>query len=265
VSLWLDGDNQTEKRRNRESVPIRLLHPVFDIANGGSVTATVKSVDGDDVVSGETTHYTASTGISAAIVYSITLANNQAASRQASVHLIESGGSRTVANRIFSDSLAAGETVVLQGPWFLDPSDTIRSISSDAAANEVGLRAEVLELASAVSGVTFKVIDGVALTTSIASQYACPSSNVQHADVVAITLCNTDSSARTATVEIRPSGGSQTDRQNVMAQSLFAGESVIAFGVDQAIVLEPSDAVYAKASTGAVVSCRVTVVEYATS
>jgi hypothetical protein len=255
----------TEKRRNREALPIRLRAPVYDVANGGSVTATVKAVDGDDAVSGETTHYTAGAGIAVAIVYSITLCNNDTVNNQVSVHLVENGGSRTAANRIFSDLLAGGETVVLEGPWFLDPSDTIRSISSTAAANEVGLRAEVLEMSSVVPGVTLIVDDGSALTTSKAAYYTCPASNVQHANAVAITACNTDTASRTVTVEIRPSGGSASDRQNLFNATVNAGETVILGGADAPFVLEPGDAVYAMASAGSVVGLRVSAVEYATT
>lgn len=264
MALWHDGDSQIEARRNREALPIRLLHPVYDIAAGGTVTTAARPVDGDDVVTGETTHYTAGASLSRAIVHSITLCNNDSVSNQVSVHLVESGGSRSAGNAIFADTLVTGETVTISGPWFLDPSDTIRSISSGASANEVGLRAEVTELSSAVAGATLIVDDGNALTTSKVAYYTCPASLVQHADVW-VTLCNTDASARVATVEIRPSGGSDVDRQHVFNGSMAAGETVIIGGPTDAFVLDPGDVVYAKAATGAVVGVRVSAVEYATS
>lgn len=265
MSLWADGENMRQERRNRESLPIRLLHPAYDIAEGGAVTAAVKAIDGDDVVTGETTHYTAGASLSRAILHSINLVNNDTGYNQASIHIVESGGSRTAANRIWSDSLLPGESVEIAGPWFLDPSDTLRSISSGASANELGLRGEVLELSSAVPGATLIVDDGSALTTSKVAYYTCPASGVQHANVVAITACNTHTASVVTVVEIRPSGGSASDRQNIFNGTLLAGETVIIGSADKPLVLEPGDAVYASAATGAVVGFRVSPVEYATS
>ncbi len=260
-TLWVDDDNMTAKRRNREAIIGRLLLPAFDADEGGTTTWTVAAVDGNDVDSGETTHYTAGAGLNKAVVHRIVLTGNSGSDRNAQVHIIASGGSRTVANRIFSGTVFAGETIVLEGPWFLDPSDTVRSISSDAAADEVALRLDVSEADDAITGVTLAVVDGVALTATLVSQYACPGSGVEHAETMAVTICNTDSVARTVTVEVRPSGGSQTDKQNVMAASVGAGETVIFGG----ITLEPGDAIFAKASSAAVVSCRVSPVEFATT
>lgn len=264
MSLWATNDILKQERLNRGAVIGRLLHPAFDINDAGTVTTTPKAVDGDDAITSETTHYTADAGIAVAIVHKITICNNDTVDNQVSVHLVESGGSRAAANCLFADTVLAGETVELVGPWFLDPSDTIRSISSGASANEVAVRAEVLELATAVPGATLAVDDGSVLTTSKAAYYTCPASGVQHANAVAITFCNTDSSPRTVTVEIRPSGGSAVDRQNIFNGSVAAGETVILGGADAPFVLEPGDGVYAMASAGSVVGFRVSPVQYAT-
>lgn len=265
MALWTDGDNMTPKRRNRESLPIRLLTPVFDINQGGTVTASAKPVDGDDIVTSETTHYTVGASVTVAIVHSLTITNTDTVTNQASVHLIPSGGSRQVANTIWDGDLPAGDTVVIRGPWFLDPSDTIRSISSGASANEVALRAEVIEFTGHPDGGTCIVDDGDALTVSDATYYTCPASNVQHAHLVAITICNTDSSARTVEVAIIPSGQTVSGRYRVFAGTVQAGETIVLGEPDQPYVLEPGDFVQAKASAGSVVGFRITPVEYATS
>lgn len=259
-AFWTNGDNQRQERRNREAIIGRLQIPAYDVDNADAVTVDVKTIAPNDVVTGETTHYTAGAGIAVAIVHSITLCNNDTGTNQVSVHLVPSGGSRSAGNCIFDDVLQSGETVILEGPWFLDPSDTIRSISAAASAGEVGLRGEVTECTGAIEGVTLAVDDGDALTTSLADYYTCPASGVQHGYVPAVTVCNTSTSARTVTVEIRPSGGSQANQQNVMAQSVPAGATVILSG----FALEPGDAVYAKASAASVVGFRVSAVEFAT-
>lgn len=244
------------ERLNKLWILGRLTHPVFDHDVDKAVSATVVAIQGDDVLSsGETTHYTAG---DLAIVHRLTLTNNHSARNQVSLHIIESGGSRGVSNCIFDDNLYPGETMVLDGPWFLDTGDTIRSISAAATANQVGLRGEAIELSTALDFVGLNVTDGVTLTTSLASIYTCPGSNVADSLVVALTICNTDTAKRLVTVEIRPSGGSQADRQNILARTFFAGESYIIGG----FTLKPGDVVYAKASANSVVSMRPTVVEF---
>lgn len=265
MALWHDGDDQTEKRRNRESAPLRLVHPAFDIIQGGTVTVTPTPIDGDDVVTGETTHFTAGASAAFVVVHSLTLCNSSGSTRQVSLHLVPSAGSRTAANAIFDDNVTAGETVTLEGPWFLSASQTIRSISADASAGDVALTGAVSVYASVVPGVTHTVDNGDALTTGMVAYYTAPASLVQQVAVVAITACNTDSSARTVTVELRPNGGSTTSRQYLFSGAVSAGETVILGSVTQPYLLDPGDAIYALASTGSVVGFRVTPVEYATS
>lgn len=265
MSGWTDGDNMTDKRRNREWIATRLLTPTYDINSGGTVTAAAKPVDGVAVTTGEATHYTASASCTVAVVQAIRITNNDTSDNQVSVHLIPNGGSRQVANRIVSDTLTASDSLTLRGPWFVDPSDTLRSISSGATGTDVALRAEVLELTGMPAGTTLIVDDGDALTNAYATYYTCPASNVQHSNVVAITICNTDSSDRVVNVQVIPSGQSASDARMVFADTVWAGETVIVGGADDPIVLEPGDFIQAKAATGSVVSLRVTALELATS
>lgn len=258
-SGWAHGDVMDAPRRNREWILGRLQHPVYDVDVNDAISAIVKAIDGDDVITSETTHYTApSSGVTIAIVHRLTIVNNDTGTNQVSLHIVESGGSRTAANRIFSDVLLAGEEVQIEGPFFLDPSDTVRSISAAASANEVALRLEVTELKTQIDGVNLIVDDGNTLTTSLASYYACPGSGVTHALVVAVTVCNTDSTGRTVTIEIRPSGGSTSAKQYVLNRLIFAGETRIIGG----FVLEPGDAIYATASANSVVGIRISPVEF---
>lgn len=265
MAAWTDGDNMSPKRRNREWIMTRLVAPAYDINNGGSVTAESKSIDGDEIVTSESTRYTAGAGVTVAIVHSLTICNNDSVPNQASVHIVPAGGSRQVANCIFDDELPVGDTVSLLGPWFMDPLDTIRNISATASTQELAMRGEALELTGAIDGVTLKVVDGVALTGSFATYYTCPTSLVQHA-LVWVTICNTDSANRTVQVQIRPSGSSNdAGRQNVINDTLFAGETLILGGPTSPYVLEPGDQIRAFAGATGVVSIRVSAVELATS
>lgn len=262
---WIDEDSQTEKRLNRQWVPIRVGAPAYDVAQGGSVTADVKSVDGDDVVTSETTHLTVGASVTVAILHSVTLTNGTAA-RNAQVHIVPNGGSRLTANAVFSGTLYAGESVTIRGPWFLDPLDTLRSISSNASADEVALRGELTELSSgAPPGTALIVDDGDVLTTSPVAYYTCPSTNVQHANVVAITCANASGIDQSLYVAIVPSGQSDAGRRRVFSGTIYTGETIVIGGPESPFVLEPGDAVYANCGQNSAVGFRVSAVEYATT
>jgi len=260
---WATGDNHTEKRRNREWGPLRLLMPVFDIANGGSVTASAAPADGNYVTTGEATHYTAGSGISVSVIKNITITNHEAGSNTARVHLVPNGGSRQAANAIYFGTLYLKETVSLSGPFFIDPSDTVRSISSDASGTDLSLRIDYEEWTGHPAGVTCIVDDGDALTTSFATYYTCPASNVQHSNAIVL-ACNTHTAAVDVEIAVIPSGQAQANRYNIFTGSLRAGDTLFMGDVLEPFILEPGDFIQAKASTGAVVAFRVTPVEYAT-
>lgn len=261
-ALWATNDVLKQERLNRAAIAARLFMPVYDVDDAAAVKVDAKSMDGDDIVTTETTHYTFGAGITVGMLHSLVVTNNHSAVLPFEIHLIPSGGSRSAATCIAPmKTLQPGETVVFDGPWFADPSDTIRSISASATANQLALRGEVTEFTGSVPGVTLVVDDGSALSTTLTAYYTCPGSGVRHATVPAITVTNTDTVARTITVEVRPSGGAQSDRQHVLNQSIPPGEAVI-LGLDA--VLEPGDAVLAKISSGTSGSIRVSPVEFTT-
>jgi len=263
-SLWADADNMTAARRNRESIIGRLWMPIYDVDNSSVVTVTAVSVDGDDIITSETTHYTVpGSGVVMAVLQRITVCNSSLNPRACSIHLIESGGSRTVANRIYSAYVPAGSTVTIEGPFFLSASDTLRTIGLGMSANNIGLRAEVLEFAAQPTGVTLahettngSGIEGAALTETSAIYYTAPAAKKTVA--MNITVCNTDSSARTVTVYIVESGGVVAGAKQVIRQSVPAGASVM---LDGPFVLDPGDTIRGLASLTAVVSIRITPVE----
>lgn len=264
-SAYATADVQWEERRNREWIAGRLRYPVYDIDVDDTVTVTPITVDGDDVITSVTTHYTVpGSGVTVAMLQRITVCNGSATARAFNLHLVESGGSRTVSNRIWADTLGAGVTAVITGPFFLSPSDTLQSIGTGMSADDIGLRAEVLELATQPAGMTLahattngSGIEGAALTGSSATYYTAPAS--KKTVVLNLTLCNTDTAARTPTVYVIESGGSVAGKKTVIAQALAAGKSLL---FDEPLVLDPGDTIRGLASVTAVVSLRVTAVEF---
>jgi hypothetical protein len=256
-SLIATNDKLDPPRLNRGFMPSRLFDPVYDVDDAGVITVRPVAIDGDDVVTSTTTHYTVpSSGVAVAILHRVTLCNNDTVTQNAGVYLVPSGGSAGQPSVIFFDTLQPGETVQLEGPWFLDPSDMIQSLSVGATANKVSLRAEACEYAALPAGVSIVVVDGATLTTSRVAYYTYGGTN--YANVYAITLCNFDASARSVTVEVRPSGGSQSVNQQIFNGTLTSGESVIIGG----FLLEPGDAVYAQASANTAVSIRLSPVHW---
>jgi hypothetical protein len=259
-ALWATNDVLKQERLNRTAIIGRLTVPVYDVDDGGTVRVAPKSIDGDDIVTTETTHFTFGSGITVGILHSVTVTNNHSAVLPLEVHLVPNGGSRSAGTLIAPTKLLQpGETVVFEGPWFADPSDTIRSISASATAGQIALRGEVTELTGTTPGVALIVVDGSALSTTLTAYYMCPGSGVTHTTIPALTVTNSDSVTRTVTVEVRPSGGGQADRQNILNLPIPAGEGAILDG----FVLEPGDAIYAKISSGTSGSIRVSPVEFA--
>lgn len=263
---WVDGDNMTAKRRNREWWA-RFLSagPIYDVANGGSVDCAAKSIDGDYVTTSGTAHWTVGASVTVGVLHSFTICNAESSSNHVRVNILALGGALAVSGTLFSGTVAANSTIVITGPWFLNASDVLYSISNAAVSGDVGFRAEATELTTLPSGITPKVHAGGALTTSPVAYYTCPASNVQHANVEKIVICNTDSSSRTVTAYVVPSGQGSAVRYAIFSGTIQAGETITLGDVRQPYLLEPGDNVQVLASVGSVVSCRVTATEYATS
>ena len=257
ATLWDTGDTVTEHRSNRQAIVSRLLLPMYDTDNSAVVSVAAKAIDGDSVTTSERTHYTVPSG-KIGLVHRISLCNSDSVSNQASVHLIANGGSRTVANRIWTDNLLPRESIILDGPFFMASLDTIRSISAAAAADEVGLRAEVLEFDGHPGGLTLVVDQGDALTASNATYYTSPGSGNNRAIVLAATICNTDTSQRSVDLYVIESGGSAAGRKLIFNDLLEPSQTVIIPGP---FLLEPGDFIQSKASVTSVVSLRLTVLE----
>lgn len=97
------------------------------------------------------------------------------------------------------------------------------------------------------------LVEGILLTGTAATLYTAPASTT--AVIRSITLCNTDSVARTVTLYLIASGGSLGALNTVLsAFSVAAGETVI---LDSLFVLLTGDFLQALASTTNVVSIRV--------
>jgi hypothetical protein len=97
------------------------------------------------------------------------------------------------------------------------------------------------------------LVQGTLLTNSLATYYTVPGSTT--ATITGITLCNTDSAARTVTLHLVASGGSADDGNTLLdAISLNAGETIID---DTRRAMNAGDFIRAVASVTNVVSIRV--------
>jgi hypothetical protein len=130
------------------------------------------------------------------------------------------------------------------------------SISSDASADDVALRAEALILTAEPDGLNLGA-DTQGATTSLGQFYQCPTSGVRHA-IASVILTNADSVKRQVRAQVVPSGGGADEAQNVINRQLFAGESVAIEWLN----LEPGDSVYIRAAANSVVGAYISVVEF---
>lgn len=238
-----------------DSIIAKLIAPVY--TTNGTPEFTPRPVDGDDIRDNETTHYTMPAGSHRAILHSVVLCNTSPQDRSVEVHIVPSGSNRASSTAIFDDTIFAGETIEIGGPFFLDNGDSLRSIGVGLSANEVALLATVTEVSAQIAGVGLVVTDGVTAAAAAALIYTCP--NGQHAYLANLVLTNTHASDATSVyVEVRPSGGGQQNRQRIVSTSLLAGEQLSVSGV----LLEPGDGLYLHASTAGLIAVRPTVIEY---
>jgi len=217
-----------------------------------SAGGTAKPIDGAYVsTAGYGTLYTVPAS-TAALVRRITLTNPTGTARLCQLQLIPDGGSSDPAYHIFDDTIYPGERVDLEGPFMLAASATIQAQA--AAASAIAARIDLVEFASQPDGFTFIVDDGSLVTDAWQSFLVAAGARTI---VPAITLCNTDSSARQVFVEVVPSGGSQGAAQTVVPVTLQAGETLIVPGP----VMDAGDMVRAYCATTNVVSIRVSAIQ----
>jgi len=259
-SGWADGDDQSERRRNREWI-LRVLAaggPVYDIDNVGAITANAVAVDGDDIITSETTHYTVpSGGANDRAVLWITVTSNATVLRDCHVYLVPPASSRNYINQIWGFPLDAGQTIRI-GPYAANAGFTLRSISSNAAADELALRADILHLTDSIPGILIGGVPGGG-TTTWSLQYTVPGSGVRHA-LISASLCNNDTVPRHGAVMVIPSGGGIDNQYLVQSPTLYSGESQVL----EWITLDPGDLVYAWAEVNGVIGSYLSVVEVAT-
>jgi hypothetical protein len=107
------------------------------VVNGAALTTALLGSPG---------YYRAPTSsLTQAIVLAATLCNTDAASRTPHIHVVPTGGSGAVANRLWSDALVSKESVILGPGTVLQPGDFIDA-KADAGA-VVALRLTILEVA----------------------------------------------------------------------------------------------------------------------
>lgn len=271
---WVDDDNQTAKRRNREWWS-RLIAtgPVYDVSNIGSINVLAKSLDGTYITTGEATHWTMNASGNVGVLHSVTLCNSHTGVNNAQIHLVPNGGARAIGNAIFYGSVRPKETIVIGGPFYVGPNDTLRSISTNALSGQFGLIGAVTELSGGLpEGVNPKVgsgtgydVRGVALTTSMTTIYTCPAAGIEHSSVHGVLACNTAVQNQEFTLALVPSGQSVSARYYLEVVTLKVGEIITIGDILQSYVLKPGDTVQAMAVTNGVIGLRPTVTEYTTS
>ena len=221
--------------------------------NSGFIT--LKPIDGDDIVTSETTHYTCPNGANRASVSGITVCNTSSSDRKIEIHIVPSGSNRSISTTIFEDTIFAGEIIVVDGPFFLQSGDTIRSIGVGMSANQIGMRATVAEFPALVGAVLLR-INGSTVGTSQATIYTCP--NSKKAIVVNLVVLNAhDSSSRNAEIEIRPSSGSAQARQRIISGAVAPGEQL---SIDN-LLLKAGDSIHSKGSASNSIIVRPSIVE----
>ena len=236
-----------------DAIISKLIAPVY--TTDGTPVFTPKPIDGDDIRTSETTHYVVTTGQHRGIIHSVLLCNTSASDRAVEVHLVPSGSSRSSSTVIFKDTIFAGETVEIGGPFFLDSSDSLRSIGV-SYLNEVAVLATVSEVSAEIDGVGLIATDGITAAGAAAALYTCPAS--MHAYLANLVLTNTHGTATSIYVEVRPSGGSQQSRQRIVSTSLVQGEQLAVSGV----LLDAGDKIYVHASAASRIAVRPSIIEY---
>lgn len=271
---WVLDDNQTPKRRNREWwTRLIATGPTFDCDNVGAINVLAKSLDGSYITTGEATHWTMNPSGTAGIGHSFTICNSHTAVNNVQLHLVPNGGSRAVSNAIFYGSLRPKETIVIGGPFFVAPSDTLRTISTGAASGQVSLIGAVTELSGGFpEGILAKTgtgtgydVRGVALGTGFSTIYTCPVAGVEHSSVHSILACNTAVQNQEFTLALVPSGQSVSARYYLEVITLKVGEIVTIGDLLQSYVMKPGDTLQAIAVTAGVIGLRPSITEYATS
>ncbi len=212
--------------------------------------ATPKPVDGSYITTAAATLYTVPAS-TITFVSKITIFNADTVSNDAQISILPSGGSVTAAFAITRGTLISGQTVEIDGPWFLRAGDFISAVSASATGTDMSVRIDLAEMPAQLAGVTLLFDDGDALTNAYATYFTATALTI----VYAMTTCNTDTSARVVSVEIIPSGGSAAVSKQIFGGSLAAKQTAIIGGP---FVLETGDFIQAKAATGAVVSLRLT-------
>lgn len=212
--------------------------------------ATPTPVDGSYITTSAATIYTVPSS-TIALVSKITVFNADTVSNDAQIGLVEFGGSLGVSNKVTVATVAAGATLVLDGPWLLDTGDFIRCVSASATGTDMSIRVDLAELPAQLSGVTLLFNDGSALTNAYATYFTAAARTI----LFVSTICNTDTSARVVSLQLIPSAGSAANSKQILGSNVTAGQTVIVGGP---YVLETGDFIQAKAATGAVVSLRLT-------
>ena len=236
-----------------DAIISKLLAPVY--TTDGTPEFAPKPIDGDDIRTSETTHYVVTTGKHRGIIHTALLCNTSTSDRAVEVHIVPSGGSRAARTAIFDDTIFAGETVDIGGPFFLESSDSLRSIGI-SYLNEVALLATVSEVSAEIEGVGLIVTDGITAAAAAAAIYTCPAN--MHAYLANMIQTNTHATATSIYVEVRPSGGSQQSRQRIVSTSLVQGEQIAADGV----LLDAGDKIYVHASAASRIAVRPSIIEY---
>jgi hypothetical protein len=255
-TLWAANDVQKVARRNREAMNVRLSRPFYDVNDSDVVTLAAKPVDGIMLTATSAPLYTVP-AVAVAQLHSITLTNTSGAAVQAFVNLIPSGGAFGVANSIFNDVLAPGETFEINIPYFLAVGDLI---SGHAATDGViAATFNLLEYTNQPTALTLKTLQGVALTTANVAHYTVPASGVRYAMLLAFTFCNTTISPHTVTYYKTPSGQASGQAKHLIGNPLVTGRE--SYWDEPNHILEPGDFLEGKATTGAVVAVRLTVLE----
>lgn len=253
-TLWTTGDTQKQERRNREAILGRLFTPLYDVNEASTVTLT-PVVASAQLQTSIGDIWAVPAGIAAALVTGVLITNTDSVARTPLIYFIEPGQTAaSVARSIWLNPVQPGESVSIRVPLILAASAVIRGLC--ATADVISVRVNALTFADQPGGLTLKVIEGIALTNALVTEYTCPA--IQQAILLSAVLCNTDSSAHTPELYVVPNAGAAAVSNQIWNGPVVAQESVF---MDDYHSMAAGDFIRAKADTGALVSARFSILE----
>lgn len=230
--------------------------PIYDIAQGGSVTLEATRGAGVLATLAGATVYSVPGTTTVSWVDSITLINTDSVTRTASLYIVDAAASADLSHLIYSRPVLPYYPVEIVGPWFIGTNGYVFCTAS--ANSVVAVTADVMEFGTHPAGLLLPGNGPSTLTTSAVTAYTVPSSGVEHAVHLSTTIYNSDSVARRVVV-YRSTSASPGVKDVIFGRDMPSLSTSVF--PSRPKVLNPGDKLIGLASANSVVSIRHTVME----